>query len=375
MTGNYFFYGSLRHLDVLEIVLGRTVAGEAAALPGLGLYWAKDGWYPLAVTEADSQADGILVRGLDAEDVARLSYFEVGFGYRAEPVRLILPDGAEVAAQAFVQEPRQLSGEIGAPWDVEAWRMQFGAEIVAAVRDFMRHYGAKSPGPVAARFTQILARAGARVRAAKVAPTTVRHRAAPGDVAVAALREPYARFFAMEEYDLNFRRFDGTPSPQVTRAVFVACDAVTVLPYDPQRDRVLVVEQFRPGPHARGDAQPWQIEAIAGRIDPGETPEHAARREAVEEAGLVLDRLLPIAQYYPSPGCSAEFLYSFVGLCDLPDGAAGVFGVEGEAEDIRGHVLSFEAFMALVASGEIGNAPTILTAYWLAQQRAGLRGA
>ena len=67
----------------------------------------------------------------------------------------------------------------------------------------------------------------------------------------------------------------------VTRAAFVSGDAVTVLPYDPLRDRVLVVEQFRAGPQARGDAQAWQMEAIAGRIDPGETPEAsgaAARR-------------------------------------------------------------------------------------------------
>jgi 8-oxo-dGTP pyrophosphatase MutT (NUDIX family) len=123
----------------------------------------------------------------------------------------------------------------------------------------------------------------------------------------------------------------------------------------------------------RGDAQPWQLEAIAGRIDPGETPEDAARREAVEEAGLVLDALLPVAQYYPSPGICAEFLYSYVAVTDLPDGAAGVFGVEGEAEDIRGHLISFDALMALVASGEAGNAPLILTAYWLAQNRDRLR--
>ncbi|MCB2157335.1 MAG: NUDIX domain-containing protein, partial [Rhodobacteraceae bacterium] len=46
------------------------------------------------------------------------------------------------------------------------------------------------------------------------------------------------------------------------------------------RDRVLLIEQFRMGPYARGDAEPWLIEAIAGRVDPGETPEDAARREA-----------------------------------------------------------------------------------------------
>jgi len=159
----------------------------------------------------------------------------------------------------------------------------------------------------------------------------------------------------------------------VSRAVFISGDAVTVLPYDPVRDRVLLIEQFRPAPMARGDAQPWLLEAIAGRIDPGESPEQAARREAFEEAGLVLGDLLPVAQYYPSPGAKSEFLYSYVALTDLPDGAAGVFGVEGETEDIRGQLVDFADLMALVASGEAANAPLILTALWLQRERARLR--
>ena len=93
----------------------------------------------------------------------------------------------------------------------------------------------------------------------------------------------------------------------------------------------------------------------------------------MEEAGLALDALLPVAQYYPSPGILSEFLYSYVALTDLPDGVAGVFGVEGEAEDIRGHLVSFDEMMRLVTSGEIGNGPMLLTAYWLAQNRARLR--
>jgi nudix-type nucleoside diphosphatase (YffH/AdpP family) len=153
----------------------------------------------------------------------------------------------------------------------------------------------------------------------------------------------------------------------------VSGDAVTVLPYDPKRDLVLVVEQIRAGPFARGDRQSWQIEAIAGRVDPFETPEQAARREAVEEAGLTLTEVIPVAQYYPSPGAKTEFLYSYVALTHLPDGCAGVFGLAEEAEDIRGHLISFDRLMALVASGEIANAPLILTALWLQRERARLR--
>lgn len=213
-----------------------------------------------------------------------------------------------------------------------------------------------------------------RGRAAQSGPARLRRTPLAEDVQIAARAEPYAAFFAVEEQTLRFRRFDGGLSAQVLRAGFVSGDAVTVLPYDPARDRVLLVEQFRFAPHLRGDVNPWQLEAIAGRIDAGETPEAAARREALEEANLTLTGLLPIAGYYPSPGALTEYLYSFLALVDLPDDAAGQFGLAAEAEDIRAHLVDFADLMALCTSGEIANAPLLLSALWLSGQRAKLRG-
>ncbi|MGB5870909.1 MAG: NUDIX domain-containing protein, partial [Albidovulum sp.] len=188
------------------------------------------------------------------------------------------------------------------------------------------------------------------------------------------LRHPYAAYFSVEEYALRYRRFDGEMSAELERAAFISGDAAIVLPYDPIRDRVMVIEQFRVGPYARGDANPWLIEAIAGRVDGGESPEEAARREAVEEAGLTLEKLIAGPDYYPSPGAKAEYLYSFVGIADLPDAAAGTGGLEDEDEDIRSHVIPFAQLMALIASGEVNNAPLIILAYWLDGQRPALRG-
>ena len=75
--------------------------------------------------------------------------------------------------------------------------------------------------------------------------------------------------------------FGGGQSAPLLREVFVATDAALVLPYDPLRDRVLLVEQFRMGPYGRGDPRPFLLEPVAGRIDAGETPEEAARREGL----------------------------------------------------------------------------------------------
>jgi ADP-ribose pyrophosphatase len=374
LNTDYFFCGTLRHLPLLAIVLGRAVQGEAAVLPGVALYWAKEGSFPVIVAEPGAEAAGLLLRSLSEVDVARLDFFEGGFGFQARPRQVRLADGQMLQAMVFGPTADESEPGSAARWRLADWQARYAAEFEATARDYLAQFGVKPPRAVAARFAQMMVRGASRVRATETAPTQLRHHAQATDVDLAALREPYARFFAMEEFDLSFRRFDGSMSPKVTRAVFVACDAVTVLPYDPARDRVLVIDQFRTGPYARGDGQPWQIEVIAGRIDAGEAPEVAARREAEEEAGLHLDRLLPVARYYPSPGCSSEFIYSFVALTDLPDDAAGVFGIAGEAEDIRGHLLSFDQLMALVVSGEVSNAPTLLTTYWLAQHRQGLRG-
>ena len=245
---------------------------------------------------------------------------------------------------------------------------------VALAEDILELRGLLTADEIRARRGPMLDRAAARLRAAAAAPVPgLRQGHAPDDVAGGRVAVPFAGFFAVELLDLSWRRFDGSFGPMVRREVFVGCDAVTVLPYDPMRDRVLVIEQLRAGPIGRGDPNPWQIEAVAGRIDAGETAEDAARREAVEEAGLALDRLVRIGAYYPTPGAVTEYIYSFIGLCNLPDGVAGVHGMAAEAEDIRGHLLDFAEAQARLEAGEIGNAPLILTLQWLGQNRARLR--
>lgn len=247
-----------------------------------------------------------------------------------------------------------------------------GAEALALAGLVMRACGRQTPGQVSSRLASLRVEAASRVRAARAPGRGLR--AGSGAVEAEMASPSHAGFFGVDVHQLRHGRFDGGMSPTLRREVFVVGDAVTVLPYDPVRDRVLVIEQFRMGPFGRGDPLPWQLEAIAGRIDPGEAPEDAARREAVEEAGLRLGALEKVAEYYPTPGAVTEYLYSFVALCDLPDGVAGVFGAEDEAEDIKGHLLSFDRLVEVMASGEIGNAPLLLTVLWLQRERGRLRG-
>ncbi|MGL4237885.1 NUDIX domain-containing protein [Tabrizicola sp.] len=256
--------------------------------------------------------------------------------------------------------------------DPGAWPTTPEPELLALARLVMQGFGRLPAARVARRLGSLRVAAASRVRAVGAAGRSLR--VGTGEVEAEVPEPSHAGFFGLDTYRLRHRQFDGALGPWITREVLIVGDAVTVLPYDPVRDRVLLIEQMRMGPFGRGDPLPWQLEAIAGRIDPGETPEEAARREAVEEAGLVLGRLEKVAEYYPTPGAVAEYLYSYVALCDLPDGVAGVFGAVEEAEDIKGHLLSCDALMAALAGGEISNAPLLLTVLWLQRERGRLRG-
>jgi ADP-ribose pyrophosphatase len=178
-------------------------------------------------------------------------------------------------------------------------------------------------------------------------------------------------FFRIVRYRLRYRRFAGGMSPELVREVFARGAAVAVLPYDPQRDLVVLVEQFRAGA-LEWPLDPWLLEPVAGIVEPGEGAPEVARREAIEEAGLELLDLAPVAGFFPSPGGSDEVCETFIGRIDDP-GNGGLFGLAEHGEDIRTHVVPFETALAWLGSGRLRVASTIITLQWLALHRAELR--
>lgn len=369
-----FLHGALCHGSALCALLGAMPQVRAAFLPDAGHSTAPDAPYPCLTCDGPG-VEGLVVDCSNPETAARLEFYLAVTGHDLAP-GLVLVDGRSVGLR--IAGLAKAAGPGQAPWSVEEWQARWGQVVTVAARDIAGLHGHQAASVLAGRYMMILMQAAARIRATTLPATAttggpVRRVAAPDDVQLARRAQPYARFFAVEEYDLSFRRFDGTMSAVVNRAAFLSADAAVVLPYDPARDRVLVIEQFRVGPFARGDARPWLYEAIAGRIDATETPQEAARREAGEEAGLKLGALLPVADYYPTPGAKAEYLYTYIGITDLPDGVASIGGLATEAEDIRAHVLSFDDFMALVDGGEAANAPLILLGLALARRREAIR--
>lgn len=183
----------------------------------------------------------------------------------------------------------------------------------------------------------------------------------------------YEGFFRLDHYRLSHRLFAGGWSPVISRELFERGDAVAVLPYDPQRDRVVLIEQFRIGA-LREPGGPWLHEIVAGVIDPGETPEAVARRESREEAGLELGELVPITRYLVSPGGTTESIHLYCGRVDS-ETARGIHGLADEGEDIRVSVVSAVTAFAMVADGRIHSAAPIIALQWLQLHRARLRRA
>jgi ADP-ribose pyrophosphatase len=287
--------------------------------------------------------------------LARLDFYECGFGYHRAPGQVEGPDGPATAQVYWPDGSLPLSGKA---WHLAEWQAADGGLSVDVAREWMAQFGQIRATDVAWRYPQMRRRAHTRRMAAEHVPPrgpgTALGRA---DLKDHQRREVWGGFFTIEEHDLAVPLLEGGPPRPMRRAVFVSSDAAIVLPYDPARDRVLLIEQFRAGPLARNDPAPWILEPVAGLVDPGETPEETAFRETAEEAGVTPRELIEIARYYPSPGASTEYFHSYLGLCDLPDGVEGHHGVEDEGEDIRTHLMSFDAAMAAVAAGTISHRP------------------
>lgn len=181
----------------------------------------------------------------------------------------------------------------------------------------------------------------------------------------------YRGFFRLKRYRLRHSLYRGGMSEPIVRELLVTGNAVAVLPYDPQRDEVLLIEQFRIGA-LNAPAGPWQLEVVAGFIEGEESANEVAQREADEEAGCVFQALEPIHRYLLSPGGSSERIELFCGRVDTR-GAGGVFGVPHEGEDIRASVFSFQTAMELLAAGRVGSATPIIALQWLAANRKRLR--
>lgn len=191
------------------------------------------------------------------------------------------------------------------------------------------------------------------------------------DVKLLNQRDLYKGFFRMTEYRFKHRLFEGGWSEEVKREVFERGNAGVLLAYDPKRDEVVLIEQIRIPAYETSET-PWLLEVVAGMVEQGESPEDVVRREAQEEAGVIVGRCEPIVSYLSSPGGTSERMHVYVGEVDATT-AKGIHGLACENEDIRVHVVSREQAYLWVEEGVIDNAASVIALQWLQLHHVALR--
>ena len=171
----------------------------------------------------------------------------------------------------------------------------------------------------------------------------------------------------LSDYTFEIVHRDGSRQRH-RREVYDRGDAAVVLLHDPARDSVVLTRQFRLPAHLNGGAS-YLIEACAGLLD-GDAPEACARKEAEEETGYRVTSIRPLFAAYMSPGSVTEKLHFFIAGYDATARISAGGGLEHEGEDIEVLEMPLKTALAMVGSGEIVDAKTIMVLQHLALEQA-----
>ena len=175
----------------------------------------------------------------------------------------------------------------------------------------------------------------------------------------------YSGFLEIDQYEVSHELFGGGWSEVLEREVMHRKEIAALLPFDPDRQEVVLIEQFRIGAWAGDWPHPWLLECIAGVMEAGESAGEVAVREAEEEAGCRVLELELIGRFFTTPGGSSELVNLFCGRIDAT-GLGGIHGLADEGENIKATVWSLPDALALVEDGRICNAKTLVALQWLA---------
>ncbi len=168
----------------------------------------------------------------------------------------------------------------------------------------------------------------------------------------------------LTQYTFQYSKLSGELT-EITREVYDRGHAAAVLLHDPERDMVILVRQFRPPALVNG-SNPFLVEVCAGVLD-GDDPATCARKEALEEAGVVVKDIRLITAAYGLPAAVTEVLSLFIGTYDSKTQQGG--GLPDEGEDIEVLELPFQVAFQMISTGEIVDMKTILLLQHLMLER------
>jgi nudix-type nucleoside diphosphatase (YffH/AdpP family) len=164
-------------------------------------------------------------------------------------------------------------------------------------------------------------------------------------------------YYTLKKVKYEQQRRDGSWQQQ-EREVYDAASGAAVLLYNRERRTVVLTRQFRLGAYLNG-GDGFLLEAAAGVLE-GAAPADRVKREAREETGYEIERVEPVMQLFPSPGSLTERIHLFTAEYDPARRCGPGGGKAEEGEDIEVVEMDFDDALALIETGGINDAKTVL---------------
>ena len=172
----------------------------------------------------------------------------------------------------------------------------------------------------------------------------------------------YSGFFSLNKYEFIHEKHNGEWTSAVEREIFSGAHVSTLLPYDPIKKEIILIQQFRAGVLSRYD-ESYLLEIVAGIVDEGENPEQTAIRECFEETGCDVKKIYPIQSYFPAPGSSESYYHLYLGEIQAFDGER-IKGLEKENEDILVKSFKIDEVRQMLKEKKITNGLTLIALQW-----------
>ena len=175
-------------------------------------------------------------------------------------------------------------------------------------------------------------------------------------------RNLHSGFFNLNKYEFIHKKHDGNWTKKVEREIFGGAHVSTLLPYDPIKKEIVLIQQFRAGVISRYDKD-YLYEIVAGMVDENELPEDTAKRECLEETGCEVKNIVHILDYFPAPGSSESYYQLFFGEITSFEGER-IMGLETENEDILAQTFKIDKVREMLKDNLIQNGLTLIALQW-----------
>jgi nudix-type nucleoside diphosphatase (YffH/AdpP family) len=153
---------------------------------------------------------------------------------------------------------------------------------------------------------------------------------------------------------------------QRKREIYDNGNSAVILPYDPDHKTVLLTRQLRL-PVFLQDGTERTVEACAGKLD-GEKAEQRIVKEMQEELGYRIAKVQPLFELYVSPAAVMEKISFFTCAYSPADKVSDGGGLKEEGEDIDVVEVTLEKAAAMIATGEIVDAKTVVLIQYLSSR-------